>query len=76
MGADGEDILLSPRARRVYPYSFECKNVEKLNIWKAINQARDNSGDHIPAVVFTKNREETFIAVPFEHFLELIRHAE
>lgn len=74
MGAPGEDLLLSPAARKVYPYSFECKNVEKLNIWQAINQARENAGAHTAAVVFSKNNEETMIALPLEHLLELIRH--
>ena len=34
MGMTGEDIVLTPHAKKVLPYSFECKNVEKLNIWK------------------------------------------
>ena len=31
MGDSGEDILLSPAARRLFPFSVECKNQEKLN---------------------------------------------
>ena len=34
MGESGEDIKLSRAARRLIPYSFECKNQEKLNIWE------------------------------------------
>lgn len=74
MGAGGEDILLSPAARRVYPYSIECKNVEKLNIWNAIDQARENAGKHTPMVAFTKNREDIMVALPLQHLLELLRH--
>ena len=33
MGMPGEDIVLSPAARRKIPYSFECKNVERLSFW-------------------------------------------
>ena len=33
MGDSGEDILLSPKSRRLFPFSVECKNQEKLNIW-------------------------------------------
>lgn len=71
MGAPGEDLLLSPAARRLYPFSFECKNVEKINIWKAIDQARENAGGHTPAVAFTKNKEVTYVAIPLEKFIEL-----
>ena len=36
MGMTGEDIVMSPAAKKIIPYSFECKNVEKLNIWNAL----------------------------------------
>ncbi len=74
MGAGGEDLLFSPAARNVYPYSVECKNVEKLNIWKAIDQAKSNSGDHAPLVAFKKNGEEAYVAIKMEDFLELCRY--
>jgi len=32
MGAGGEDVLLSPAARKVFPFSVECKNVEKISL--------------------------------------------
>lgn len=74
MGAPGEDILFSPAARRQFPFSIECKNVEKLSIWSAINQARSNCNPvHTPAVVFTRNHETVHIALPFEKFLEIYK---
>ena len=33
MGDSGEDVLLSPKARKLFPFSVECKNQEKLNIF-------------------------------------------
>ena len=42
MGESGEDIKLSPAARKLIPYSFECKNQEKLNIWDSLIQAEEN----------------------------------
>ena len=30
MGASGEDLIMARDARRKFPYSIECKNVEKL----------------------------------------------
>ena len=36
MGDSGEDVLLSPvAARKLFPFSVECKNQEKLNIWSS-----------------------------------------
>jgi len=72
MGASGEDILFSPAARKIYPFSIECKNVEKLSIWGAIDQAIDNKGKHDEMVVFAKNQSETYVALKFETFLEMV----
>lgn len=72
MGAPGEDVLFSPAARRQFPFSVECKNVEKLSIWSAINQSRENKPEgSTEMVVFTRNRETPFVALPFEKFLEI-----
>ena len=72
MGDSGEDILLSPAARRKFPFSVECKNQEKLNIWSSLEQAETNRGKHVPLLVFKRNRSKTYAVIEFEHFLELI----
>ena len=72
MGETGEDIKLSPAARRKIPYSFECKNQEKLNIWDSLNQAEENSGDYDPVLIFKRNRSKTYAVVNIEKFIELI----
>lgn len=74
MGSSGEDIMLSPAARALFPWSIECKNVEKLSVWSAIDQARANAKDNTPIVVFTKNHEETQVAMPFEYFMKIYQH--
>lgn len=71
MGAGGEDILLSPAARLVYPFSIEAKNQEALNIWSALKQAEDNSREVVPIVVFKRNNSKTYVALEFEEFLKL-----
>lgn len=73
MGAQGEDIQLSPLARTVYPMSFECKNTEKINIWKAFEQAQENCGEWIPVVCFGRNRSEPMVAMKLDDFLRLVR---
>lgn len=54
---------------------IECKHVENLNIWKALEQAERDCGDNIPTVVFKRNRTKDYIALSFEDFIELHRRA-
>ena len=68
---NGEDLRLSPLARADFPYSIEGKNQEKLNIFKALEQAEKNAGNYRPIVVFSKNRTEIYVALKLKHFLEL-----
>jgi hypothetical protein len=76
MGDSGVDLKLSPFARKKFPYSIECKNQEKLNLWGSIQQAEDNAKDEtIPVVVFKRNRSKTYAIVPVEHFIELVSRA-
>lgn len=70
MGASGEDLLLSPAARRLIPFSIECKNQEALNIWKALEQA---VREHPPLLVFKRNGSEVYAALPFDSFLALLK---
>ena len=72
MGAYGEDVMLSPRARVLFPYSVECKNVEKFNMWQAYKQASDNSGDYEPIVFVKRNHHKPLAVVDAEHFIGVI----
>lgn len=75
MGESGEDIKLSPAARKLFPYSVECKNTEKLNIWSALEQAETNTkaGLH-PIVFFRRNRSKTYVVIEAEHFLNVTKN--
>jgi hypothetical protein len=74
MSESGTDIKLSPAARKKFPYSIECKNVEKLNMWSALQQSEDNCKEGTTAaVVFRRNRSKAYIALDFEEFLKLIQ---
>ena len=72
MGDSGEDILLSPAARRLFPFSVECKAQESLSIWSALQQAESNAGKHIPLLVFKRNRSKTYAVLEFDKLLELL----
>ncbi len=71
MGASGEDLIMARAAREKFPYSIECKNVEKLNVWEAYNQAIDNSNNYEPIVVMKKNGKKPLIVVDAEYFVKL-----
>ena len=72
MGETGEDIKLSPAARRQIPFSFECKNQEKINIWESLNQAEENSGDYPPVLIFKRNRSKTYAVLEIDDFIDII----
>ena len=42
MKISNQDLIMrTPRAARAkFPYSIECKNVEKLNVWDAYSNTR------------------------------------
>jgi Holliday junction resolvase len=58
---------------------IECKRVEKLNIYNAVDQAkRDCScevpfGYDLPAVFHRKNNSEWLVTMPLEFWIELYR---
>tara|TARA_R100001230_G_C5565935_1_gene89137 strand:+ start:125 stop:475 length:351 start_codon:yes stop_codon:yes gene_type:complete len=72
MGMSGEDIVLSPAAKKTIPYSFECKNVEKLNVWKAIEQSKNNCENREPVVIIKRNRTDVYAVIRAEHLIDLI----
>lgn len=73
MGESGEDIKLSPQARKYISYAIECKADENISVWRAWDQAKANSGDYNPCVVMTKNRSDKLVIIEAKHFFELLR---
>ena len=74
MGAGGEDLIMSRAAREKFPFSIECKNQEKLNIWDAYKQASENSKDYEPLVVMKKNNHKTLVVLDAESFVKLFKN--
>ncbi len=73
MGAAGADLLLSPAARKLFPFYVECKNQEALNIWAALKQAESNGPCAL--VAFRRNNSHTYAALRFDLLLDLMRRA-
>jgi len=80
MGKAGTDIQLSEKALDYIPIDVEAKYQENLNIWGALKQVIErvenrlkNKPEHkqkIPAVIFRRNRTDTFICLKFNDFLK------
>ena len=73
MGAGGEDLIMSKAARNKFPYSVECKNQERLNIWTAWEQANNNSGVYDPIIVIKKNGVRPLVVLDAENFLDYVK---
>ena len=76
MGAGGEDLIMARAARQKFPFSVECKNVEKLNVWEAYEQAKSNSKDHEPIVVMKKNQKKPLVVVDADFFISLFKRED
>ena len=71
MGAGGEDLIMARAAREKFPYSVECKNQEKINIWESYKQADSNSKVYEPVVVLKRNNHKPLVLVDAEYFVNL-----
>lgn len=74
MGCGGEDIQMSPAARKKFAFSIECKSQERLNVWDAYDQATANSGDYEPLLVMKKNRKKPLVVMDAEAFISLFKN--
>jgi len=74
MGETGEDIKLSNPAKKLIPYSFECKNKEGFKgIYDIIAQAKSNSRvTDTPVAVIKMNNHQPLAILDATHFLKLI----
>jgi hypothetical protein len=72
MGAGGEDLQLSPAARKLIPYNIECKSKAKSQIHTYYNQAKEH-GKHEPLVVVKMDRDIPLAIMSLEHFIGLLQ---
>jgi hypothetical protein len=72
MGVTGEDIQLSPAARKKVPYSIECKSRNKFVIYSMYEQARKNSKTYEPLLIIKEDRNKPLVVLDAEHFLNLL----
>jgi hypothetical protein len=73
MGAGGEDLIMARSARERFPFSIECKNQEKINVWESYKQASANAkGIHEPIVVIKKNGEKPLVVIDAVAFVGMV----
>jgi hypothetical protein len=74
MGAGGEDVQLSPAARKEYPIQIECKNKENYkNVYRDYKQSGEH-GKYEPVLIVKINQERPLAIVDAEFFIrELAR---
>jgi hypothetical protein len=75
----GADIKrTSVRGRTLYPFSTECKNRERLNVWEAWEQCRYNAEleESFPLLVIKRNNTKPLAVLDFELFLTYLRFNE
>ena len=71
MGTGGEDLIMARAAREKFPYSIECKNQEKVNLWESYKQAEENSGSYEPVVFVKRNNHKPLVVVDANYFINL-----
>lgn len=56
---------------------IECKRVEKLNLYDAVDQAKNNcKPGSIPAVMHRKNNHEWLVTMPLKDWIQIYREYE
>lgn len=72
MGQSGEDVTLSPAARKLVPYQIECKNKARSQVHTYYAQAKSH-GKHEPLVIVKMDRDIPLAIMSLEHFIKITK---
>jgi|TARA_R110001606_G_scaffold331929_1_gene479752 hypothetical protein len=73
MGCGGEDVQLSPFARKHMPISIECKARKNIAVYSYYSQAEENCPKKMePVVIIKADRKKPLALVDAEYLLKLI----
>jgi hypothetical protein len=75
MGAGGEDVLLSPAARKYVPFQIECKNKATSQIHTYYDQAASH-GNHEPLVIVKMDRHKPLAILDAEVFFKQLKELD
>lgn len=74
MGAHGEDVLLSPAARRLLGITIECKARKSIAVYSYVDQAIANAPKGMEPVVIVKaDRKQPLVVVDATYFFNLLK---
>ena len=71
MGAGGEDVQLSPAARKLFPYTVEAKSRAAFAGYAIMAQAEQHE-DHTPLCVVKANGKKPMVMLYLDDFMELL----
>ena len=63
----------SPDVKAFDEIHIECKRVERFDLYKSLEQAKDDAGDSLPIVAHRRNRHEWVVALYLDDLPELSR---
>lgn len=71
MGQSGVDVILSPAAKRIFPFDVEAKNVEKLNVVGVFKKhlAKYKDTPRLKLLIHSRNHTETMVTMRWSDFL-------
>lgn len=72
MGAGGEDVMLSPAARKLVPFQIECKNQKQVAVYKWYDQAVEH-GKYPALLIIKQNHREPLVILDASLFLKILR---
>jgi hypothetical protein len=74
MGDSGEDIQLSPAARKIIPLSIEVKRRKNdlKTVYNYIDQASSHKGGE-PVVFYRSDRKPWVVMIGMEHYMSLLK---
>jgi hypothetical protein len=73
MGQSGEDVQLSPSARKLLPVSIECKARKSIVIYSWYHQAKTNCKAGLePVLVVKVDRKRPLVCVDAEYFFKVM----
>lgn len=74
MGATGVDVQLSAAAKRLFPWSVECKSHASMAVYNLYLQARENTEEGTrPLLVVKQNHSDPLVVLSLEDFKCLLK---
>lgn len=76
MGNPGEDLMFSPAARKMFPWSVEIKRKKAIACLRFIEQAAAQKSGYEPVAIFREDRGDWHCCVSLAYLLFLLRRSK